>query len=226
MGRGALASYTVAHSIGIGLTFVTGSLGSALHPWMIRKLDSNNEEALYKTVGDICIALSAVSVFVVALAPEALSILTPRAYAVALPAILPTALSVLPTFTLSCMAVITIHAGKPHYTSIASGVGAVVNIIVNLVMIPTLSYFGAGLSLLLAYAAANITCLILLKKRTDARNLFSPTLCCIFSTCALLSAIMTALYGNFRARTALLLIPGIILLTVLRSILEYAREKK
>ena len=224
MGRAALASYAVAHSVGMGLTFITGSLGSALHPWMMRKLESRNEEQLYKTVGDISAALASLSVFVVALAPEALAILTPKAYTVALPAILPTALSVLPTFTLSALAVISIHSGKPHYTSVASGIGALVNVISNILLIPGLSYFGAGVSLLLAYAVANLVCILLLKRVTDAHRLYSPSLCLMFAVCAVLSAIMTAVWHNLAIRLLLLIIPTVLLLKILRSVKGYIRE--
>ena len=225
MGSGALASYAVAHSIGVGLTFITGSLGAALQPWMMRRLEGGDRDGIARTVSDVTVGLSALGVFVVALAPEALALLTPRAYSVALPAIFPTTMSVLPNFILSVLAVVSIHIGKPHYASISSAVGAVTNVLANLILIPALSYFGAGVSLFLAYALANATCFRLLREREEVRFLYRFKLIGTFAFTSLLSAVMTLLYDNLVARLALLTIPALLLLSVWRSAREYIGER-
>ncbi len=224
MGKEALASYAVAHSIGIGLTFITGSLGAALHPWMMRKLARGEGEIVKRAVGDIGTALGAMTVLVVLLAPEALSLLTPKTYSVALPAILPIALAVMPIFSLSMLAVIAIHCERPSVAAISSAIGAAINVLANLVLIPRLAYLGAGLSLLIAYAAANISCAILLRGRSELSQSAPVKLLLCFFLTALTSLLSAALYPYFPARLALLLLPIIVLLATLRSALGYLEE--
>jgi len=223
-GKAHLASYAVAHSIGIGLTFITGSLGSALHPWLIRKMSQGENEKIKKTITDITTVLGALTVFVVLVAPEALSILTPKAYSVALPAILPTALSVLPIFALSMLSMAAIHASKPIYYAISCGVGALVNVLSNLLLIPRISYLGAGLSLLFAYIAANLACYLLLRRCNDPSKLSPAWLALCFTLTALLSALGAALYPYPAARLVLALVPLLVLLVPLRSSLGYITE--
>lgn len=226
LGKEMLASYAVAHSIGIGLTFITGSLSSALHPWLIRKLSRGENGAIKKTVTDITTALGALTVLVVLIAPEALSLLTPRAYSAALPAILPTALSVLPIFALSMLSMASIHADKPSYYAISCAVGATVNVLSNIVLIPRISYLGAGLSLLLSYVCSNITCYLLLRRTDDPSKLSPAWLALCFTLSALLGILGAALYPYPVARLVLSAVPILVLIPVFRSALGYVLESK
>ncbi len=214
MGEGALASYAVAHSIGIGLTFITTSLGSALHPWIIRKLDANKDGLVEEILTKIFISIASVAVIVVALSPEALSILTPRSYSVALPAVLPITLSTLPTFILSALAVISLHEGKAYYPSISSAVGAVINIAANVFLIPRMSYLGAGLALLISYAAATLLCYAL--NKIHGTKLFSLSrFALIFAIAFLFSAAAKGFYDSLALRLILILAPVTVLVTTL-----------
>lgn len=226
LGKEMLASYAVAHSIGIGLTFITGSLSAALHPWLIRKLARGEDEIIKRTVTDIATTLGALTVLVVLIAPEVLSILTPRAYSSALPAILPTALAVLPIFALSMLSMASIHASKPSYYAISCTVGAAVNIISNVLLIPRISYLGAGLSLLISYVSSNITCYLLLRKTDDASKLSPAWLVLCFALTSLLGILGAALYPYPVARLVLSAVPILVLIPVFRSVLGYVLESK
>ena len=207
MGAEALAPYAVAHSIGVGLTFVTGSIGSALHPWMLRKLRAGEESRVCETVSGIYRTLCALTVILTALAPEALAILTPESYSVALPAVLPIALSTLPSFLLSVATVASVEEGKPYCSSVSLLIGAGVNVVANILTVPRLSYIGAGLSLLLSYAAAAVVGYILpggrsLLKRIRIWSLLRTSLLAVFS-----SLTMTLFYQSLPIRLLLLLLP-------------------
>ncbi|MBQ2876029.1 MAG: lipopolysaccharide biosynthesis protein [Clostridia bacterium] len=224
LGKEALASYAVAHSIGIGLTFVTASLGAALQPWMMRKLAAGEKDQLCRTVLDISTGLGALTVAVVALAPEALGILTPSAYASALPAILPIALSVLPNFTLSVLAIICVHREKPSLSSVSTLSGALVNILANLILTPRLLYFGAGVSLLSAYVFANVLCFALISKRVSLGGRYPFRIALIFGFTTVFSLAATALYSSLPARLALLILPALALARAARSASGYVSE--
>ncbi|MBO5907786.1 MAG: oligosaccharide flippase family protein [Clostridia bacterium] len=224
MGEGALASYSVAHSIGIGLTFITSSLGSALHPWIIRKLEGDRWDIVEDMLTKLFIALSSLAVIVVALSPEALGILTPKSYSVALPAILPITLSTLPTFLLSALAIISLHEGKSYYPSIASVVGAAVNVASNVWLVPRMSYLGAGLSLFISYTIATLLCYAFNKiHRTRLFSLSKFSL--IFAMAALFSTAAKGLYDSLILRLLLIIAPIVMLGRTLWKMKDSITEK-
>ncbi len=223
MGEGALASYAVAHSIGIGLTFITTSLGAALHPWITRKLEGGEDKIVEEILEGVFVAIASLAVIVVALSPEALAILTPRSYSVALPAILPITLSTLPTFLLSCLAVISIHKGHPYYPSISSIVGAAVNIASNVFLIPRMSYLGAGLSLLISYAIT--TFLAYMLNRIHGIKAFSLSkFSSVFGVSALFATAAKGLYDSLVLRLILIFFPLFVLVRTLWKMREHIIE--
>ena len=226
LGKEVLASYSVAHSIGIGLTFITGSLGAALQPWMIRKLSAGDDRAVSIVLRDICTSLGALTILVVLLAPEVLLLLTPGSYFSALPAVLPIALAVLPIFTLSSLAIEAIHFSCPLIPALSLTVGALSNLISNVLLIPSIGYIGAGISLLIAYSAANICCYLLLRKKAKIGTLLPRSLIFIFFLTASVSLLGAFLYSELFARIVLIPIPVLILLYVWRSAREYLGEIK
>ena len=207
MGSEALAPYAVAHSIGVGLTFVTVSLGSALHPWIIRKLKAGAWDKVGETVSRIYVTLGALTVILTALAPEALSLLTPESYSVALPAVLPIALSTLPSFLLSVGTVVGVYDGRSYLSSVALGAGAAVNIAANLFLVPRISYIGAGLSLLLSYAVAAAVIYLIPAGRRVAREIGIGGIMKTTALTGATSLLAAAFYGSLPARLLILALP-------------------
>lgn len=224
MGAEALAPYAVAHSIGVGLTFITASLGSALHPWMMRKLRAGEYERVGDTVSRIYSSLGALTVILTALAPEALSLLTPESYSVALPAIFPIALATLPSFLLSVGSVAAVYAGKPYYSSVGLGAGAAVNVLANILAVPRLSYLGAGFSLLLSYAVAAGVSYLLPAGRRVLRDMKLGNIARTSLSTASMAVIVTFFYGSLPARILLLIIPVGALIYSAVGMREYVTE--
>jgi O-antigen/teichoic acid export membrane protein len=151
LGRAALGAYSVAHSIGIGLTFLTGGLSSALFPWMTRKIKNGENRLIGDTVLKIFSILGALTVILVGLSPEAMALLTPQSYSVSLPAIFPIALSVLPSFLCSVVGLWAVAEEQSYKTSAYQIAGGISNLILNVLLVPRYGYLGAGLSLLISY---------------------------------------------------------------------------
>ena len=150
LGAGALAEYSVGHSLGISLAFLVGTLGGALNPWIIRRLESKGYAEIAKINTYVFSGLSAAAVFLCAVSPEVISILAPREYSGAAGAVLPVALSVLPSFLISTITVALIYDEKGKYTVILSLVGAGLSVILNYMFIRSFGYLGAGYALLLS----------------------------------------------------------------------------
>ena len=86
----------------------------------------------------------------IAIAPEGLAILAPAEYSAAEGAVLPIALSALPSFMIATATVGLVYLGKARYTAGLSAIVAVGSIILNFMLIPALGYQGAALSMLIS----------------------------------------------------------------------------
>ena len=214
LGTVALAKYAVIHSLGIGLQFAVGAVGFALGPWIIRRLDNKDFTEVSYLSGFLLTAFSALSLVLVALAPEAMRILAPKEYFDAYPALLPIALSTPLMLLNSIITICLIHFGKGGKTALSSVIGALSGIILNFTFISKLSYLGAGLSLFLSHLIDSAVGLYLLlrvmpKKIIGATDLLKNLLLTSF-----LGVMLLFLFNSLALRVLLLPVPAIMLLNV------------
>ena len=150
LGSSALAKYSVVHSVGIAMTFIIGAILSALNPWIMRRLASDESTTVGEVVSLIFRILCAATVILVALIPEAMLFLAPREYSDASGAALPIALSVLSYFITAVSSVGLMYADGSKLISRASISAALSGVILNYMLIPPLNYLGAGYAQLLS----------------------------------------------------------------------------
>ena len=150
MGASSLAKYSVVHSLGIALQFVVTSLGSALGPWIIRRLDRGERARICPVITILFALFSALSLGLCLVAPEAMRLLAPEKYLEAIPALFPIAIST-PIFLISYVTTVSlVHTGHGRYTAVVSGMNLALCVILNYTLISTFGYLGAGLALLLS----------------------------------------------------------------------------
>ena len=157
LGAIALAKYSVVHSLGVGLQFAVSAIGFALGPWMIRRLEAEDYKRISSLIGLLLSVFSALSLFLIALAPEAMRILAPKEYLDAFPALLPIALTTPLILLSSVITICLVHLGKGKETFSLAIIGALSSLVLNFTLIPKLGYLGAGLSLLLSQLSSTLT---------------------------------------------------------------------
>ena len=166
LGAASLAKYSVTHTVGLGLSFITGALSSALTPWAMRKLKSGNLEIVRRIGYVIFRGVSGACLFVIALAPEVLEFLAPNRYSEAAVAVLPIALSITPSFLYTYSNIALVWQERGGVSSLGAALSLGVNVVANLFLIPRLTYLGAGLALLfssLTLAVVNLVFLSILR---------------------------------------------------------------
>lgn len=183
MGTAALAKYSVAHSVGAALSMVVGALCSALHPWIIRKLASNNPGAVAEASHRLFFLIGMASVLIVAIAPEAMELLAPEKYSDSLPAVLPLALATLPSLAITLSNTALIYEGREGRVSLTATAVALLGVGLGFIMIPSLKYFGAGIAHLTAQAVGALIIIIFLRrsKVKEILNIFSLIVCSALS---------------------------------------------
>ena len=225
MGASALAKYSVVYSLGIGLQFTVGAIGSALTPWIIRRLDSGEKEKISRLILPMVIGYSALSLCLVAVAPEAMLILAPREYLDALPAILPIALST-PLYFISSVATVGIsYSGKGRYAVIASLISTALCIILNYTLIGRFGFAGAG-AVLLICQGVNAALGIYFLWRVGLSDML-PTFCIAISAVAgcCVGLLIYSLRESVGARLIILLLPAAMLLYCMKRAGELVLEK-
>lgn len=212
MGSYALAKYAVTHSLGVGLQFAVGAVGSALGPWMIRRLEAGELKRISYLAGLLLSGFSALSLCLIALAPEAMRILAPTEYLDAFSALLPIALTTPLLLLSSIITVCLVHSGKGGSTLTLSLIAASTNLIFNFTLIPKLGYLGAGLSMLISQLASVTAGLyLLLRARLGDAVHTRKSLGTILPTVAI-GALLFLLFERLALRVLLLCIPAVMLL--------------
>ncbi len=225
LGATALGKYSVIFSLGIALQFIVNAIGSALSPWIIRRLEVGEGGRIAELISPMVLGYSALGLCLIAAAPEALAILAPPEYFEAFPALLPIALST-PFFFLSTVATVGIvHSGRTGYSMIISAVSGISCIILNYTLIGKFGYFGAGLAFLICQAVGAVLSIALLL-RTEERDMIDPRGIAIS---LLISAPFGVLIYMLRERliwrAVALIIPAVMLLYCLKKAKGLVIEK-
>ncbi len=225
MGAEALGKYSVIFSMGIVLQFIVNAIGSALSPWIIRRLEAGEGRRIAELVTPMTLGYSALVLCLMAIAPEALAVLAPPEYLQAFPALLPIALST-PFFFLSTVATVGIvHSGKAGYSLLISTAGGLTCVILNYMLIGKLGYLGAGLAFLICQVllAALSTALL---KATGGRDMISIKKVALPLLISMpIGVIIYMLRGSLLARAAMLMIPAFMLLYCLKQAKDLIIEK-
>ena len=172
LGAAALAKYSVAHTLGLGLGFAISALASSLYPWVIRKLSSGNGREVEPTFGALITALGGMMIAIALFVPEIFAFLAPREYAVAELATLPLLISTLPSFASSFITVGIVSKEKSGYTFYSAAASLATGVLLNIILIPRLEYIGAAISLLASATVGLIINYEFLKK-SGGEEIFS-----------------------------------------------------
>lgn len=146
LGSVAMAKYSVAHSLGGALGFLSTSICSSLNPWILRRLAKNDIQGASFIIGEIYRIVFCAILYLVAFSPEALKILSPIEYWDILPAVAPIALSSLPSLIITTTTVALVFRGK-NGTCAAVSI-ALVNLFISFGLIKAIGLFGASFSVL------------------------------------------------------------------------------
>lgn len=211
LGAEALARYSVAHTLGLGLGFAISALASSLYPWVIRKLSSGNAREVEPTFGALTTALGGTVIAIALFVPEIFSFLAPEEYSEAAAATIPLLISTLPSFASSFITVGIVGKERGGYTFYSATASLVASIALNLLLVPHFGYTGAAISLLVSVTVGFILNYIFLKK-CGGEDIFSPKeFLKQFSISAIGAAAAPILWRRLAPRLLILTLPAAML---------------
>lgn len=151
IGSNEAGIYSLAYSVSQIMTMLNTALMQTIEPWIYRKIKTKQIKDIAKVAYPLFIVVAVVNLFVIALAPEIISIFAPKAYYDAIWIVPPIAMSVYFMFAYSFFAAFEFYYEKTKYISLATMTGATLNIILNYIFMQIWGYYAAGYTTLICY---------------------------------------------------------------------------
>ncbi len=143
--------YAIMYSAASIITIVWASINASLIPWTLKNLSKNNFEYIKKVTRPILIICALTSLGFISLAPELIRIFAPPSYYEGIYIVPPITLGIYYTFVYSLFVNVEYYHKKTAFISIASIGAAVINVVLNLILIPVYGYMAAAYTTLIAY---------------------------------------------------------------------------
>lgn len=143
--------YSLAYSISQIMTIFNTGLMQTIEPWLYKKIKKGELKNISAIAYKSMVGIALVNILLIIFAPEVVRIFAPEEYYEAIWIIPPVAMSVYVSFMYAFFAVFEFYYEKTKYISFATLVGAVINIVLNYLLIPVFGYYAAGYTTLFCY---------------------------------------------------------------------------
>ena len=170
-GREQAAYYGVTYSLAMALNIVISSISSAIQPWFFEKIKEKDYVSIRKNTNMLLIIPTALALGISLFAPEILAIMAPSTYNSALYVLPSIAASIFFNNLFLYFANFESYYEKPIYFSIATTVGAVINVVLNFILLPKFGFVVAGYTTLVCYIIFAIMHYIFMKKVCKLNNI-------------------------------------------------------
>ena len=200
-----VAMYGVAYNLATLMTFVLNSINGSYVPWFYGKIKEKKGEDNRPLANSIAILMAFLLLAVIAVAPELIGIMAADGYEAAVWVVPPVAMSILLLFYAQLFINVEFYFERKTMLVWGSIGSAVINIILNWLLIPVFGFVAAGYTTLASYivfALANYIAVRKIAKQEDTQLNFFDTkaLILIFVIFGALSFLAMALYNLFWIR--------------------------
>lgn len=204
-GTSDAAMYGVAYNLAMILTFVLNAINGSYVPWMYGKIKENKGED-NKSISLVLIVLMGLMILcVIWYAPEIIFIMAGSQYAAATYVVAPVAMSLLLLFYCQLFINVEFYYEEKKMLVYGSIGAAVLNIVLNYLLIPIFGFVAAGYTTFISYivfALSNyFTMKLIFKKKKLPDNMYDyKALLCLFIVFMIVGVVGVALYGNLIVR--------------------------
>ena len=223
-GTSKAAMYGVAYNLALVLNFVLNAINNSYVPWFYGKLKTGKTEENKTVSCGIAILMALMLLCIIWYAPEIIRLMAGSQYTEAIGVVAPIAMSLLLLFYSQLFINVEFYYEEKHLLVAASIGSAVVNIVLNALLIPRFTFVAAGYTTLVSYilfAACNYFAMKrVLKKRGLTDHAYSMKgLLSILVLFILSSFLGMALYGSLIPRIAITVIVFAVMLVFRKRLL-------
>lgn len=226
------AVYSIAYSISMMIFIVSGALNLAIQPWLFKKLKKNENKRSTSFIKTSTILVSVCCCMVVILAPELIVIIGGKNYITAIWVMPPLILSVLVMFIYQQFVNVLFYYKNTKVILAVSILSAILNIILNSIIIPIYGFVAAGYTTLFSYLVVMLLYYVFMKKiclknNINFKNIFDVKFqFLMLFIMTFLFVIIVLLYNTLYVRYAILIISLIILFIKKEHIIKLLRGEK
>lgn len=197
--------YSLAYSVSVLMTLLTASITQTITPWLYKKIREKQFSAIPKVVYPILIIVAIASIFLIGLAPELVIFFAPKQYQEAILVIPSVAMSVFFIFSYCFFSVFEFYYEKTRYVTVATAIGAVLNIALNYLFIKPFGYYAAGYTTLFCYMLYTIAHYSFMRKvcreELDGEMVYNPRILSVITLLFLIAGfIFLILYKHTMIR--------------------------
>jgi O-antigen/teichoic acid export membrane protein len=145
------AIYNLAYQVSMLMGIFVNAINSSFVPWLYKKLKEKEYVGIRKISNRLCMAIAAMTLMAIMIAPEIVRILGTEEYLEAIWIIPAVAISTYFTFIYGLFCGVEFYYGATKYVMIASTTGAILNIFLNATFIPIFGFIAAGYTTLFCY---------------------------------------------------------------------------
>ncbi len=153
VGEGPAGIYNLAYTISICGTLINQAMLQTIQPWVYQKIKEEKYADIRKLAYPALVMIGCINLFVILVAPELIMIFAPASYYEAIWVMPPVSLSVYYMFTFNLFSYFEFYYEKPVYVSVATFIGAGLNVLLNYIFIQKFGYVAAGYTTLVCYFA-------------------------------------------------------------------------
>ena len=150
-GKSEAAIYSVAYNIAMLMQIRTNAVSNSLGPYTYQSIKTRKFDSLRKTSSMLLIVMGLGCCLVMLFSPEILYLFASKEYMDAVYIMPAVVSSTFFMFLYPLFSIIEFYFEKPKFIMIASTVGAVLNVLLNYLLIPVLGYYAAGFTTLACY---------------------------------------------------------------------------
>jgi O-antigen/teichoic acid export membrane protein len=173
----AAGIYSLAYSVSQIMSVFNSALLQTISPWNYRKIKKKEFGEICKITYPAMIFVAVINLAVILVAPEIVCIFAPEEYMEAIWVIPPITMSVFFVFMYGLFSFVEFYYEKTAYMSVATVIGATLNVLLNYFAIGWFGYYAAGYTTLICYMIYAVCHYINMKnclKKENIKGLYAP----------------------------------------------------
>lgn len=203
--------YSFAYSVSLLMNIFIAAINSSLVPWLYEKFRVKEYKPVARVTNGLCVLVGIMSFGSILIAPEIVRILGTEEYMEAIWVVPVVSLSVYFTFCYGLFSNVEFYYNATGYVTIASTLGAGLNIVLNAIFIPLYGFIAAAYTTLVCYLMFMVMHYFFMKKAIQKKghkhgvyDIKFISLSC--SLLFLLMLVSLVLYNNSLARYSFIFI--------------------
>lgn len=215
------AYYSIAYSLGNIVLIFQNSINQALVPWRFEKLEQKQYKNIRRITNYMLIGIGLIILVFMIIAPEVMKILFTADYYEAVWSVPPIALSVYFMFLYSLFVWVENYYEKTSYVALVSVSCAIINVILNRLLIPYFGYLVCGYTTVISYILFSLGHYYFMKKTCRQFQVPEPIydirVILVVSFCMMLMTILITFFYRYIIIRYSLVLSGVIIVFLLRK---------